>query len=144
MSDTDSPLIHKKLLTRIEEKMGRLNSLRPLPADAKIRLHDEKRLLHTYHSNAIEGNTPTLSETRLVLEEGTTIGGKSLREHLEATNNAKAFDMISYTHLRAHETKANLVCRLLLEKKKKKKHKNAKNKKTQKKKNKEKKQTKKT
>ncbi|CAG0962237.1 MAG: Fic family protein [Candidatus Methanoperedens sp.] len=94
MSDTDSPLIHKKLLTRIEEKMGRLNSLRPLPADSVIRLHDEMRLLHTYHSNAIEGNTLTLSETRLVLEEGTTIGGKSLREHLEATNNAKAFDLI--------------------------------------------------
>src|SRR5660398_192088 len=30
---------------------------------------------------------------------------------------------VSYTHLRAHETKANLVCRLLLEKKKKKKKK---------------------
>ena len=94
MSDTDSQLIYKKLLTRIEEKMGRLNSLRPLPTDTVIRLHDEMRLLHTYHSNAIEGNTLTLSETRLVLEEGTTIGGKSLREHLEATNNAKAFDLI--------------------------------------------------
>lgn len=94
MSDTDSSLIHKKLLVRIEEKMRRLNSLRPLSAEAVIRLHDEMRLLHTYHSNAIEGNTLTLSETKLVLEEGTTIGGKSLREHLEATNNAKAFDLI--------------------------------------------------
>lgn len=94
MSDTDSSLIHKKLLTRIEEKMRRLNSLRPLPGDAVKKLHDEIRLLHTYHSNAIEGNTLTLSETKLVLEEGTTIGGKSLREHLEATNNAKAYDLI--------------------------------------------------
>ena len=94
MSDTDSELIHRKLLTRIEDKMRRLNSLRPLSADAVKRLHDEMRLLHTYHSNAIEGNTLTLSETKLVLEEGTTIGGKSLREHLEATNNAKAFDLI--------------------------------------------------
>lgn len=94
MSDTDSSLIHRKLLTRIEEKMRRLNSLRPLSAYAVKRLHDEMRLLHTYHSNAIEGNTLTLSETKLVLEEGTTIGGKSLREHLEATNNAKAFDLI--------------------------------------------------
>src|SRR5659263_117259 len=94
MSDTDSELIHRKLLTRIEEKMRRLNSLRPLSADAVKRLHDEMRLLHTYHSNAIEGNTLTISETKLVLEEGTTIGGKSLREHLEATNNAKAFDLI--------------------------------------------------
>ncbi len=94
MSDTDNSLIHRKLLTRIEEKMRRLNSLRPLPTDSVKKLHDEMRLLHTYHSNAIEGNTLTLSETKLVLEEGTTIGGKSLREHLEATNNAKAFDLI--------------------------------------------------
>src|SRR5660398_310104 len=33
----------------------------------------------------------------------------------------KPLGAVSYTHLRAHETKANLVCRLLLEKKKKKK-----------------------
>ncbi|MFZ3169970.1 MAG: Fic family protein [Candidatus Methanoperedens sp.] len=94
MSDTDSSLIHEKLLNRIEEKMRRLDSLRPLPADVVKRLHHEIRILHTYHSNAIEGNTLTLSETKLVLDEGTTIGGKSLREHLEATNNAKAFDLI--------------------------------------------------
>ena len=31
---------------------------------------------------------------------------------------AKGTSTVSYTHLRAHETKANLVCRLLLEKKK--------------------------
>ena len=94
MSDTDSSFIQERLLNRIEEKMRRLNVLRPLPSDAVKRLHDEIRLLHTYHSNAIEGNTLTLSETKLVLDEGTTIGGKSLREHLEATNNAKAFDLI--------------------------------------------------
>lgn len=94
MSDTDTALIQHSLLSRINSKMHRLNSLRPLPADAAKRLHDELRLLHTYHSNAIEGNTLTLSETKLVLEEGITIGGKSLREHLEAINNAKAFDLI--------------------------------------------------
>ncbi len=94
MSDTDISLIQKRLLSRIDEKMQRLNSLRPLPAGAVKRLHEEMRLLHTYHSNAIEGNTLTLPETKLVLEEGTTIGGKSLREHLEAVNNANAFDMI--------------------------------------------------
>ncbi len=94
MSDTDISLIQKRLLSRIDEKMQRLNSLRPLPAGAVKRLHEEMRLLHTYHSNAIEGNTLTLPETKLVLEEGITIGGKSLREHLEAANNAKAFDLI--------------------------------------------------
>lgn len=94
MSDTDISLIQKRLLSRINEKMNRLNSLRPLPADAVKKLHEEIRLLHTYHSNAIEGNTLTLPETKLVLEEGITIGGKSLREHLEATNNARAFDLL--------------------------------------------------
>ncbi len=94
MSDTDTSLIQEKLLSRINEKMNRLNSLRPLPADAVKKLNEEMRLLHTYHSNAIEGNTLTLPETKLVLEEGITIGGKSLREHLEATNNARAFDLM--------------------------------------------------
>lgn len=74
--------------------MHRLDSLRPLPGDAVKKLHEEMRLLHTYHSNAIEGNTLTLPETKLVLEEGITISGKSLREHLEATNNARAFDLL--------------------------------------------------
>lgn len=92
MIDTDTPLIQEKLLARIDEKMEQLNFMRPIPADALARLHEEMRLVHTYHSNAIEGNTLTLQETKLVLEEGLTIGGKSLREHLEASNNAKAFD----------------------------------------------------
>jgi len=92
MADTDTQLIQEELLARINEKMKQLNSMRPIPADALGKLHEEMRLVHTYHSNAIEGNTLTLQETKLVLEEGLTIGGKSLREHIEATNNAKAFD----------------------------------------------------
>ncbi|MDD5143409.1 Fic family protein [Methanoregula sp.] len=82
-------------MKRIREKKERLDTLRPLDRDLILRLHDEMRLLHTYHSNAIEGNTLTLSETKLVLEEGITIGGKTLREHLEATNNARGYDLIA-------------------------------------------------
>ena len=78
----------------IREKHGRLEAMRPLDRDTVARLHDEMRLLHTYNSNAIEGNTLTLSETKLVLDEGITIGGKTLREHLEATNNAQGYDLI--------------------------------------------------
>ena len=94
MPEHPRPLIPEKLLSRISEKMQRIGSLRPLPADAVKRLHEEMRLLHTYHSNAIEGNTLTLSETKLVLETGITIGGKALADHIEATNNARAFDLI--------------------------------------------------
>ena len=93
MSDTDT-LIRKELLTRIEEKKKTLDSKRPLPLSVIDKLRENIRVQHTYHSNAIEGNTLTLQETKLVLEEGMTIGGKSLKEHLEATNNAEGFDFI--------------------------------------------------
>ncbi|HYM41090.1 MAG TPA: Fic family protein [Thermoplasmata archaeon] len=79
---------------RVQRNLKELTSRRPLAKDVVERLHRQLRLYHTYHSNAIEGNTLTLKETRLVLEQGLTIGGKSLREHLEATNNAQAFDWV--------------------------------------------------
>ena len=94
MPEHSRPQIQEKLRSRISEKMQRIGSLRPLPADAVKRLHEEMRLLHTYHSNAIEGNSLTLSETKLVLETGITIGGKALLDHIEATNNARAFDLM--------------------------------------------------
>lgn len=50
---------------------------------------------YTYESNRIEGNTLTLQETQLVIEKGLTIGGKSLKEHLEAINHNEAIDFIS-------------------------------------------------
>lgn len=50
------------------------------------------RIRFTYHSNAIEGNTLTMSETKAVLEDGITIGGKSLKEHLEAVGHSHAID----------------------------------------------------
>jgi fido (protein-threonine AMPylation protein) len=62
-------------------------------------INEQLRLLLTYHSNAIEGNTLSLRETQLVIEHGITVGGHPLREHLEATNHAQAFayltDLIS-------------------------------------------------
>lgn len=75
-------------------KKERLDGFRPLP-DALVRnLDDWFRVELTYTSNAIEGNTLTRSETALVVEKGLTVGGKSLVEHLEATNHARALDWI--------------------------------------------------
>ncbi len=79
---------------RVQANRRTLRKRRPLPRDVVARLREQLRIAHTYHSNAIEGNTLTLKETRLILEQGVTIGGKSLREHLEATNNARGFDWI--------------------------------------------------
>lgn len=52
-------------------------------------LHNDLVLRWTYHSNAIEGNTLTLLETKVVLE-GITVGGKAIREHFEAINHRNA------------------------------------------------------
>ncbi len=83
-----------RLHARLEDKKGRLDVHRPLiPAIAR-RLHEDLRIRLTYHSNAIEGNTLSLRETQVVIEDGITIGGHSLREHLEATNHANAFDAL--------------------------------------------------
>lgn len=93
-ADTDMTPADTRLREWILKKRERLDALRPLDRDLVEKLHEEMRVLHTYNSNAIEGNTLTLSETKLVLSEGITIGGKTLREHLEATNNAQGYDLM--------------------------------------------------
>ena len=71
------------VLHEIDRLKSELDALRPLSVQQVANL---KRLFDvdfTYNSTAIEGNTYTLQETRIVLLEGITIGGKSTREHLE-------------------------------------------------------------
>lgn len=80
----------QNILERIAIKKRQLGKLRPLPQAALKRLKSELAIEWTYNSNAIEGNTLTLQETRLVLEQGITIKGKNLREHFEAKNHEKA------------------------------------------------------
>lgn len=75
--------------TRIDQLKARLDAGRPLPAATLASLREDLILRWTYHSNAIEGNTLTLNETKVVLE-GITIGGKSLREHFEVINHKDA------------------------------------------------------
>ena len=92
-ADTDIK-INDSLLNKIKIKKQKLDSLQPLPKDAVKRIIEDIRLRHTYHSDAIEGNTLTLQETKLVLEEGVAIGGKPLKDHIEARNDAEAFDLM--------------------------------------------------
>lgn len=82
------------ILKRIESKKKRLQTLRPLPQAALKRLKSELSIEWTYNSNAIEGNTLSLQETRMVLEQGITIKGKNLREHFEAKNHEKAIHLV--------------------------------------------------
>ncbi len=87
-------LIDKNLNERIERKKRELDALRPLPKSALERLRHQFAIELAYNSNAIEGNTLTLRETQMVIEEGITIKGKPLREHFEAINHQKAFELL--------------------------------------------------
>jgi len=91
----DQPRIEPRLAQSLAGKKAQLDLHRPLPAGVVRRLGESLRLLLTYHSNAIEGNTLTLRETQVVIEEGLTIGGHPLREHLEATNHAQAYEYLT-------------------------------------------------
>jgi Fic family protein len=87
-------MMEPRLLVRLDEKKARLDRLRPLPVAAVRRLNEQLTLEWIYNSNAIEGSTLTLRETRLILESGLTIGGKSLREHFEVINHKEAIDYV--------------------------------------------------
>ena len=85
--------LHERL-AECDALRARLGSLRPLPVEALKKIEDALNIEYTYESNRIEGNTLTLQETAPVVNEGVTIAGKSMREHLEAINHAEAIDYI--------------------------------------------------
>ena len=79
---------------QLTTKKKDLDGYRPLPPALVRNLDEWFRVELTYTSNAIEGNTLTRRETAAVIEKGLTVGGKSLREHLEATNHSHALDAV--------------------------------------------------
>ncbi|KMY31865.1 cell division protein Fic [Lysinibacillus xylanilyticus] len=87
------------MLDQINEKKARVDALRPLPKYTLKSLREKLLLEWTYNSNAIEGNTLTINETKVVLE-GITVGGKTMREHLEVINHR---DAISYVEEIVHK-----------------------------------------
>ena len=84
----------EQALKRIDEKKKKLDAARPLPAALVKNLSEWFAIEFTYTSNAIEGNTLSMAETAMVVEKGITVGGKTVREHLEAMNHAQAIDFI--------------------------------------------------
>ena len=82
------------MLKEVDVQKEQLSALCPLPEEALKKIQDALDIEYTYESNRIEGNTLTLQETALVVNEGVTISGKSMREHLEAINHAEAISYI--------------------------------------------------
>ena len=85
----------------VDSLKEKLDNERPLPIETLKSLQETVNLEWTYNSNGIEGNTLTLRETQVVLE-GITVGGKSIKEHLEAINHEKAIiylnDLVKEEH----------------------------------------------
>lgn len=86
----------KNLLARIDEGQIIINQNRPLPRSILHKLREQLIIDWTYNSNAIEGNTLSLNETKLILEDGLTIGRKSLKEHLETINHREAIEFVEH------------------------------------------------
>lgn len=82
----------KTTFERLYEKLAVLQKSRPLPNIALQKIKEALSIEWTYNSNSIEGNTLTLRETQMVLQEGITIKGITLREHFEAKNHENAIN----------------------------------------------------
>lgn len=80
------------ILSKVDEAQTKINSMRPFGNEMNHQIKEYFRIGLTYSSNALEGNSLTISETKVVIEDGLTIAGKPLKDHYEATGHSDAFD----------------------------------------------------
>lgn len=104
-------MIPTEILKRIDQKFAYLQKRRPLSATLVQKLREQFSLEMTFNSNAIEGNKLTLKETYLVINDGITVKGKSLKDHLEAKNHHEALHFLF--ELIEHEKKQTVSERLI-------------------------------
>lgn len=86
--------LNKHLQKIIDEKLSQLQKLRPLPVASVAKLREQFSIEMTYNSNAIEGNKLTFKETFLIINEGITIKGKPLKDHIEAKDHYEAINYL--------------------------------------------------
>lgn len=87
-------LLAANIQDNLEKKLVELNRLRPISSTLMGKLRERFEVEMTYNSNGIEGNTLTLKETYWVIQQGITVKGKSLKDHLEAQNHKEALDYL--------------------------------------------------
>ena len=94
----------QQLIDQADRLQQQIDAHRPMEEASLRSLRDYYRVGLTYTSNALEGNSLTLSETKVVIEDGLTVAGHPLRELYEAEGHAKAYD-----HLQRLTTGAPLL-----------------------------------
>lgn len=87
-------MIDYKIDEELEELKKELDSYRPLPKETANSLRENLMLRYNQESNAIEGNSLTISETKVLLENGITAKGKPFKDHLDIINHQKAIEYL--------------------------------------------------
>lgn len=90
------------LYDKIDRYKAAIDELRPFDGDMLKEIKAYYRIGLTWSSNALEGNTLTESETKILLEDGLTVGGKPLKDTFEALGHAQAYDFM-FTLLGNHQ-----------------------------------------
>mgnify|MGYP002510957475 FL=1 len=82
-------------LSKVLKKQEKYKIVKDILPEITIASYEKAfELEYTHNSTAIEGNTLTLIETKVVLEDGIAIGGKTLREIYEVVNHKKAYQYV--------------------------------------------------
>ena len=84
--------MYQNRLQEIDELKAKIDNHRPLSEDVVKQIQEYYKIGLTYSSNALEGNTLDLAETKVVIEDGLTINGKPMKDHLETLGHASAFN----------------------------------------------------
>jgi len=101
----------KELLNKIDKLKNKIDNFRPLKKSEIIQLKQFYQVGLTYSSNALEGNSLTETETKVVIEDGLTIGGKPLKDIYEAQGHSDAFDFM-YSLIDGNEITENDILKL--------------------------------
>jgi Fic family protein len=96
------------LLKKTDALQATIDSHRPLDAHMLKQIKEYFRIGMAYSSNALEGNSLTETETKIVIEDGITIGGKPVRDHLEALGHSEAYDLLYRLAKNQEITEANI------------------------------------
>lgn len=104
--------VYSTLLQDAAQMLRRIRSARPLPADGVAYFRNEFAISDTHDGNAIEGNTFTYDETRMLLEKGITASARSFREHEDIVGYKRAIDMLYSAYDRGVDPDEEFVKRI--------------------------------
>lgn len=87
-------MTNKNIFYKAEEYKRKIDAMLPFNESMVTQIRQYYKIGLTWSSNALEGNSLTESETKVLLEDGLTVGGKPIRDYYEATGHAKAYEFM--------------------------------------------------